>query len=111
MSRNDKYTISERAANKNGYTTTIKVNTVEVEEADWIDGNNDGKKDGVSGNVEAKVSEDNTDAYDVENEVLFTNDRDAVSPTGIVMNVAPYALLVVIAAAGCFVFLRKRDED
>lgn len=111
LSRNDKYTISESAANTNGYTTTIKVNTVEVEEADWIDGNNDGKKDGVSGNVEAKVSEDNTDAYDVENEVLFTNDRDAVSPTGIVTNVAPYALLVVIAAAGCFVFLRKRDED
>ena len=43
--------------------------------------------------------------------VTFTNDRAAVSPTGIVMNVAPYALLVVIAAAGCFVFLRKRRED
>ena len=43
--------------------------------------------------------------------VVITNNRDAVSPTGIVMNVAPYALLVVIAAAGCFVFLRKRRED
>ena len=42
---------------------------------------------------------------------VFTNTRDAVTPTGIVMNVAPYALLVVIAAAGCFVFLRKRRED
>ena len=40
-----------------------------------------------------------------------TNTRDAVSPTGIVMNVAPYALLVVVAAAGCFVFMRKRRED
>ena len=43
--------------------------------------------------------------------VEFTNDREASTPTGIVMNVAPYALLVVIAAAGCLVFLRKRDED
>ena len=43
--------------------------------------------------------------------VTFTNNRDAVSPTGIVMNVAPYVLLVVVAAAGCFVFLRKRRED
>lgn len=43
--------------------------------------------------------------------VTFTNTRNAVSPTGIVMNVAPYALLVVVAAAGCFVFLRKRRED
>ncbi len=41
----------------------------------------------------------------------FTNTRVAVSPTGIVMNVAPYVLLVVVAAAGCFVFLRKRRED
>ena len=41
----------------------------------------------------------------------FTNTRDSVSPTGIVMDVAPYALLVVVAAAGCFVFLRKRRED
>ena len=46
-----------------------------------------------------------------EAETEFTNTRNAVTPTGIVMNVAPYALLVVIAAAGCFVFLRKRRED
>lgn len=44
-------------------------------------------------------------------ETVFTNSRDAVSPTGIVMDIAPYALLVVVAAAGCFVFLRKRRED
>ena len=43
--------------------------------------------------------------------VTFLNTRNAVSPTGIVMNVAPYALLVVVAAAGCFVFMRKRRED
>lgn len=41
----------------------------------------------------------------------FTNTREAVSPTGLVMDIAPYALLVVVAAAGCFVFLRKRRED
>ena len=48
---------------------------------------------------------------DVDQNTVFTNTRDAVSPTGIVMNVAPYALLVVVAAAGCFVFMRKRRED
>ena len=41
----------------------------------------------------------------------ITNTRDSVTPTGIIMNVAPYALLVVVAVAGCFVFLRKRNED
>ena len=44
-------------------------------------------------------------------EVGFTNTRNAVSPTGIVMNVAPYALLVVVAAGACFFFVRKRRED
>lgn len=48
---------------------------------------------------------------DISDTVVITNTRNAVTPTGIVMNVAPYALLVVIAAAGCFVFLRKRRED
>ena len=42
---------------------------------------------------------------------VFTNTRVAVSPTGLAMDIAPYALLVVVAAAGCFVFLRKRSED
>ena len=48
---------------------------------------------------------------DGENAVTVTNNKNAVSPTGIAMDIAPYALLVVIAAAGCFVFLRKRNED
>ena len=38
----------------------------------------------------------------------ITNTKNAVSPTGIMMDIAPYAVLVVIAAAGCFIFLRKR---
>ena len=45
------------------------------------------------------------------NVIEFNNNKESVTPTGIVMNVAPYVLLVVVAAAGCFVFLRKRRED
>lgn len=40
--------------------------------------------------------------------VAFYNVKNAISPTGIMMDIAPYAVLVVIAAAGCFIFLRKR---
>lgn len=43
--------------------------------------------------------------------VTYTNDRTASPATGIVMDIAPYVLLVVVAAACCFVFLRKRRED
>ncbi len=48
---------------------------------------------------------------DANNTATVTNTKTATTPTGIVMNVAPYVLLVVVAAAGCFVFLRKRRED
>ena len=48
---------------------------------------------------------------DKDKEITVLNERNAVSPTGLVMDIAPYALLVVVAAAGCFVFLRKRRED
>lgn len=50
-------------------------------------------------------------ASDGTTAVEVTNSKTTVNPTGIVMNVAPYALLVVVAVAGCFVFLRKRNED
>ena len=59
-------------------------------------------KDGVNVTLESG---------DMDKSVTFVNNRDAVSPTGLVMDIAPYALLVVVAAAGCFVFLRKRRED
>lgn len=81
------YTVTE-APNNEGYTLTSMTNDTD----DTTDG--------------AQVDVDGTN-----DETTFTNTRNAVSPTGIVTNIAPYALLVVIAAAGCFVFLRKRNED
>lgn len=81
---------------------------------------------GVPAGTTVKINETNADGYVVtysdgvvnssatinaDTEITVTNTRNAVSPTGIVMNVAPYVLLVVVAAAGCFVFLRKRRED
>lgn len=61
-------------------------------------------------NVDGKYTTDG-EMNSANASVTVTNVKDSVTPTGIVMNVAPYALLVVIAAAGCFVFLRKRRED
>lgn len=98
LSNDDAYTIDETAANTDSYVTTI-------------DTNHDGVVDKTEkADVEAGVS----GTYTTETgniDVVYTNARKSVTPTGIVMNVAPYALLVVIAAAGCFVFLRKRRED
>lgn len=43
--------------------------------------------------------------------VAYTNTHKDTPATGVLLNVAPYALMVIIAAAGCFVFLRKRRDD
>lgn len=85
-----KITVTETIPANSGYETTNITND-----------NNADKTDGVVLTVAKNEVKDTT----------FTNPRNAVSPTGIVMNVAPYVLLVVVAAAGCFVFLRKRRED
>ena len=84
------YTITEAAddSTAKGYTSTFNK-----------DDNQD--TEGTQGKVTKKVT----------NALICTNTREAVSPTGLVMDIAPYALLVVVAAAGCFVFLRKRRED
>lgn len=42
------------------------------------------------------------------NKVIVTNNRDAATPTGIIMNVAPYVIMILIAAAAAVLFFRKR---
>lgn len=100
LSASDTYQISETDANKDGYTT--KADNAAL----MIDTNNDSINDAVSGNITVNPENKLT-----EKTVTFENHKEAATPTGIVMNVAPYALLVVVAAAGCFVFMRKRRED
>lgn len=95
LSAGDSYSVKEDAANDDNYDTTIKTNITD--------------KENISGdNAEVAVS----DSFGNENiSIDYTNTREAVSPTGLIMDIAPYVLLVVVAAAGCFVFLRKRRED
>ena len=90
-----KYKVIENVPQSEGYVTTAIVNnaSVNVEEGQ---------------NAQTVAEQQKSQKQD---DVVVTNTRNAVSPTGIVMNVAPYVLLVVVAAAGCFVFLRKRRED
>ncbi len=80
-----------------GYSLT----DVTVNETSWTEENKNDDENGVGITVDKDQAQN----------VVFTNTRESVTPTGIVMNVAPYALLVVVAVAGCFVFLRKRNED
>ena len=120
LSDTDTYTVVEKTAT--GYVTTVNGYIVETSEVGKLTPNPSG--DGYTNTGLTSISPDSNtfegtlghtqanNAPEIKDvTVLYENNREAVSPTGIVTNVAPYALLVVIAAAGCFVFLRKRDED
>lgn len=108
LSATDQYTIVETAANTNNYKTLVEgdekgIDTVENE-------NTQNQPVTITGTIATANTEDGN-VVEVGKIITYKNIRNISAPTGIVMNVAPYALLVVIAAAGCFVFLRKRDED
>lgn len=91
------YSVVENLENKAGYTVTYTYDDSEA-------------KNATTGTDEyTTVSNSNMSSAD--HDVVVINTKTASAPTGIVMNVAPYVLLVVVAAAGCFVFLRKRRED
>lgn len=42
--------------------------------------------------------------------VAYTNERNASTPTGVIMTIAPYALMVVLAGAFAVVFLTRRNR-
>ena len=101
LSADETVQITEDAAmvngtmNSDGYTTTYQVTNGDLTPGNTV-------TTGLATDSDGKV---------ISTTVTFTNTRAAVSPTGLIMDIAPYALLVVVAAAGCFVFLRKRRED
>ena len=85
---NVEYTITEKINANEGYTTSYTVN-----------GENETKGTTISVQTMGKIN----------NAVVCTNVKNAVTPTGIVMNIAPYVLMVVVAAVLAIVFLRKRN--
>ena len=88
---------------KDGQSATIhglsRTDTYSVDEADYT---SDGYKTTVEGSKSGSITADTT--------VAFTNTKDVTTPTGIVMNIAPYVLMVVVAAVLAVVFLRKRNN-
>lgn len=86
LSNTDTYTVTETEANTDGYTT--KIDGVET---------STGVKSG-------SVTADNTS-------VVYENNREASTPTGVIMNIAPYVLMVALAGGIAFFFLRRRHAE
>lgn len=98
LSENDKYTVTETSYTVDGYTTKVATDPVDP------DSSTSAVATEGSSVSQQQVSGNSDDVY-------FYNIKDYVTPTGVIMNVAPYVLMVGIAVAGCFVFLRKRRDD
>lgn len=82
LSSGDTYTVTEADYSADGYTTTIGGNETNT--------------------ASGTTAEDKL--------VTVVNDKGAVTPTGIVMNVVPYLLMAVIAGITALVFFRRKRE-
>lgn len=85
-----KYTIAETVKGNEGYTTTYTQTDVT------------GAQSGATTTKKEMGKKDNS--------VVFTNTKDASTPTGVIMTIAPYALMVVLAGAFAVVFLTRRNR-
>lgn len=86
LAKNDTYTVEEVEANTNGYTAKIN-----------------GEAD-ADGKTKGKVA-------DADEEVNYDNYKKAATPTGIIMNYAPYIAMLAAACVLAVVFFNRRRED
>lgn len=87
-----KYTVVENINKNDGYTVSYAV----------------GGKDATGATY--ATSAENTMGK-ANNEVVCTNLKNAVTPTGIAMTVAPYILMVAVAGIFAVLFLRRKHEE
>lgn len=86
------YTVKEDKHGEDGFTTTVDVTDAYA----TLDETTKTTKSN------AKITKDQTVAY--------TNTKDPTTPTGVIMTIAPYALMVVLAGAFAVVFLTRRNR-
>ena len=94
----DKITVKE--ANGTGYTMLVKTETPSL-----ITG-----LTGVDQDVTASYTTVFNAVHD-DAKVTVTNKKDAITPTGIVMNVAPYAMMLAVAGGLGVVFMNRKKEE
>ena len=99
LSNNDKVKVLEEEANTEGYTTTVA--KTEIKDTNYTE-----EKEGtVLKGAEVRVTGD-------DSTMTVTNTKESTTPTGVVMNIAPYAAMILGAGAFAGVFLgRKKSED
>ena len=95
LTANDTFIVDEESLESDGYDVTYTASSEVVENPE-----DDGEDDYITGKVNADGAI-----------VTITNDKDVISPTGIAMTFAPYAVMVAFAGVFAVMFLRKKRED
>ena len=95
LTDDDSILVVEDGANTLGYTSTYQITN---------NGNN-------SMAAAAELTADGVTTNALADEAVLTieNHRDNVTPTGVAMDVAPYALMLVLAGGAAVTFFRKRQ--
>lgn len=88
------YTITETDASASGYTTTSSGATTNCSNVST----SDGKRVASGGPLSASAN------------VIFTNHKEGTVPTGILLTVAPFAVLMIVGAAGVTVILKRKHS-
>ena len=96
LTKDDKVVVREDSTN-NTYTMTA--------------GAVDGKKDYISELAEVKSYTTSFKAIKDDAEVDIKNTKDVATPTGIVMNVMPYAMMLAVAGGLGVVFMNRKKEE
>lgn len=94
LSENDTFTVTETTANSAGYKTTYGVATGIT--------NGDATVTGTTTISEKMGATDKT--------ATVRNDKSPATPGGVIMTIAPYALMLVLAGAFAVVFLSRRNR-
>ena len=106
LTAGDKITVIE-GDNDNTYTMDVKAGNQVQAKKSYVDGLAMVKKpDGTDEAFKASFTTVKDEA-----DVVVTNTKDATPPTGIVMNVAPYALMLAVAGGMGVVFVNRKKEE
>lgn len=88
LSPKDTYSVTETDYTSDGYTTSYQVNSEKA----------------ISGHATSSAM------GEADRNITYTNDKDTTTPGGVIMTIAPYALMVVLAGAFAVVFLTRRNR-
>ena len=103
LTEGDAVTVQE-LENSKGYTATYEVSDNEVTVGGTTKGANVAAGTALPTNG-AVINSVNDSA-----KITITNTKESVTPTGVAMDIAPYALMVVLAGSAAVTFLRKQDQ-